>query len=280
MKLAQQIVLHYFRARLNGLAVFSKRKAAQKAYQLFCTPYRHARRKKPRIFQKGEPLSFPLQGIRIKGFRFNHPSPQKVLILHGFESTCLKFDRYIQPLIRKGYEVLAFDAPAHGMSEGRQITLPLYISMLKKIQELYGPIDRYMAHSFGGLALTLFLEQQPSVPSTRMVLIAPATETVTAIDSFFRLLHLDEKIRKAFDELILQKSGFPASHFSIARALPGVAATVLWIHDEDDELTPLSDALRIKEKQLPHLQFSITKGLGHRKIYRDNQVAKQIIDFL
>ncbi|MFM7838591.1 MAG: hypothetical protein ACKO6K_03410, partial [Chitinophagaceae bacterium] len=85
---------------------------------------------------------------------------------------------------------------------------------------------------------------------------------------------------KAFDELILQQSGFPASHFSIARALPGITAQVLWIHDEDDELTPLQDALRVKDKQLPHLQFSITKGLGHRKIYRDNRVVKQIIDFL
>jgi len=66
-----------------------------------------------------------MNGIVIKGWRWNHPAERKVLILHGFESSAINFDRYVKPLIKKGYEVLAFDAPAHGRSGSKTITAPL-----------------------------------------------------------------------------------------------------------------------------------------------------------
>ncbi|HYC27849.1 MAG TPA: alpha/beta fold hydrolase, partial [Chitinophagaceae bacterium] len=203
MKLGQKIAINYIRAKLNILALVSKEKAAAKAFDLFCTPFRRTRKKKPPIFDKGEKLHFTLEGLTINGHRWNPHQPKKILIVHGFESTSYNFDRYVGPLIKKGYEVLAFDAPAHGISEGKRITLPLYVAMLEKINERYGPIHGFLAHSFGGLALAHFLEKVPHDESARAVLIAPATETSTAIDSFFRFLHLNNDIRKEFDELIL-----------------------------------------------------------------------------
>ena len=59
-----------------------------------------------------------------------------------------------------------------------------------------------------------------------------------------------------------------------------IRAKVLWVHDEDDDTTPLSDVLKVKAENYPNIEFSITKGLGHRRIYRDNKVTKTIIDFL
>ncbi|WP_315815632.1 alpha/beta hydrolase [Paraflavitalea speifideaquila] len=150
-------------------------------------PLRKSKKKTPAIFERGEQLSFSLDGITIRGHRWNHPQTKKVLIVHGFESTTKNFDRYISPLIRKGYEVLAFDAPAHGQSDGKQITLPLYIRTLQEIFHIYGPIQSFMAHSLGGLALMHFIETIPHDAHTRVVLIAPATETTTAIDSFFQI---------------------------------------------------------------------------------------------
>ncbi len=118
------------------------------------------------------------------------------------------------------------------------------------------------------------------MPITRVALIAPATETTSAIDSFFKFLDLRPEIRKDFDQLIFDKSGHWPSHFSVRRAMQQVQAQVLWFHDEQDELTPLSDALKVRDDQHPNLSFVITQGLGHRAIYRDNKVVKQVIEFL
>lgn len=281
MKLAQKLVVNYLRARLNLLAVVSKKRAAKKAFALFSTPFRKPKKKTPPIFSKGEKLSFKLDAnTTIRGHRFNHPSKDKVLIIHGFESASKNFDRYISALIKKGYEVLAFDAPAHGQSDGKRIILPMYIETIKTIDRLYGPINKFMAHSFGGLALAHYLEFVNHDESTKAVFIAPATETTTAIDTFFQFLDLSPEVRKEFDQLIFEKAGVYANHFSVRRAMHNIKATGLWLHDEDDDLTPLSDALKVKEDQHPNLEFFITKGLGHRKIYRDNIVKRKIVDFL
>ena len=83
----------------------------------------------------------------------------------------------MEPLENKGYEVLAFDAPAHGDSEGSTVNAIEYSEMIKKVIELYGPVEAFIAHSFGGIAISLALEQIPHDANTKIVFIAPATET-------------------------------------------------------------------------------------------------------
>lgn len=280
MKLAQKLVINYYRAKLNVLSVISKRWAAHSAFDLFCTPLRKPRKKFPPIFDKAEHLHFNLDGGEIHGYRWNHPGKRKVLVVHGFESSSKNFDRYISSLIKKGFEVLAFDAPAHGNSSGKRINLPLYVKMVHTIYEKYGPIEGFVAHSYGGLIVSHFLETIMHDDSVKAVLIAPATETVSTIESFFRFLQLDEGVRKEFDKLIFDKSGFWPDYYSIRRAMHNIKAQVLWFHDVDDDMTPVDDALKVEGDQHPNVQFRISKGLGHRKIYRDNKVVKETIDFL
>jgi pimeloyl-ACP methyl ester carboxylesterase len=280
MKLAQQLALTYIRAKFKLLSSISKKKAARQAFQLFRTPLRRHRQKLPPVFEQAEPVHFKMDSINIKGWRWNHPASKKVLIIHGFESSAARFDRYIKPFIRKGYEVLAFDAPAHGRSGGRTITAPLYKEMIIEVNKQFGPIDAYMAHSFGGLAVSLALEEIAHTSTTKLILIAPATETPTAIDSFFSLLRLNAGVRDEFEKIINAAGGRPSSWYSIRRAMQHIRAGVLWFHDEMDETTPLADALQVKNENHPHVKFVITNGLGHRRIYRENKVTKAIIDFL
>jgi len=280
MKIAQKLVINYFRAKLNLLSVISKKKAAQSAFKLFCTPLRKSRPKFPAVFKSGEPLHFTLDGHVIHGYRWNKSSHKKALIVHGFESSSKNFDRYIHALIKKDYQVLVFDAPAHGRSTGQRITLPLYLATIKKINELHGPMDAYIGHSFGGLVLSHFLETVNHDENLKVVFIAPATETVTSIDSFFKFLQLNEGVRKEFDKLIFNKSGYHPQHFSMRRAMKNINASALWFHDEDDELTPIEDALKVRDDGHNNIQFRISKGLGHRRIYRDNKIFKETIEFL
>jgi len=285
MKLKQKLAIGYIRAQLNILSLVSHKKAARKAFELFCTPQEKAAKKQGHFSEKGEKLSFKLEGHTVRGHRWlphqaSTDSLKKVLIAHGFESASRNFDQYVLPFLKKGYEVLAFDAPAHGQSGGKRITLPLYVRTIQTIYEQYGPIDSFMGHSLGGLAITLFLESLPPIRNTKLVLIAPPCEMVTAVDSFFRLLQLNKEVRKEFDDYSYELFDRPFSYYSIRRALHQVHSDILWLQDEEDKITPLKDALRVKEDQHPNIHFVITKGLGHRRIYRDPAVTGQIVDFL
>lgn len=280
MKLSHKIALTYIRTRLNVLSLLSPEKAARKAFKLFCTPRKKKEISFSPILTKAEQLSLYANGYLLHGYRWNEGGSKKILIVHGFESTAANFDKYAAKLVKKGYEVVAFDAQAHGKSEGTTITLPEYIKTLQQICDVYGGFDGYIAHSFGGLALAHLLEQIPHNENTRVVLIAPATETVSAIDHFFSLLRLSNRIRKPFEKRVEEKGGVSPTHYSIRRAVKYIRANMLWLHDRNDDITPFSDAELVQNDNHSHLQFIITEGLGHRKIYRDEGVMKQILDFL
>lgn len=280
MRLAQRLVIKYIRAKFKILSSVSKRRAAEKAFELFCTPQYRNKKKLPPIFEKTEKIEFPFEGNKVRGYRWNYPADKKAMILHGFESSVINFDRYVTPLIKKGYEVLAFDAPAHGRSTGKRITVITYKNLVRYVWNKYGPVDAFIAHSFGGLTLSLALEEIRHSYLTKIVLIAPAAETKTAIDNFFRFVQLDNGVRAEFDQLIEEMGGKPPEWYSISRVAPKLKAQVLFLQDTDDQMTPLSDVKPMMDKNYQNFHFVISEGLGHRRIYRDNQTLKKIMDFL
>lgn len=285
MKLQQRLAIGYIQTKFKVLTAFSSRKAAEKAFDLFCTPYLKVKRKGHP--PQAETIRFKLEpgkgraALNIHGYRWNHPSHHRILLLHGFGSAAFKFEHYVTGLTHKGYEVLAIDAPAHGKSDGKRTNAVEYKAMILEAIRLFGPFSGYLAHSFGGIALCLALEDIAEHANAKVVLIAPATETTSAIDGAFRRLKVrDESVRKEFDRIIVEHSGKPAEWYSIRRAIRNIPARTLWIHDEEDDITPFEDAMKVKEDQHPHIEFFITKGLGHQKIYRDETVKKKVIDFL
>lgn len=144
---------------------------------------------------------------------------------------------------------------------------------------MYGPVNGFIAHSFGGIALALALENTDN-SGMKVVLIAPATETTSAIDGALTILGLQNpQLRKSLDEIIFRLSGKETTWFSIRRAIKNIKAPVLWIHDVDDDVTPYEDALKVKNDNNPNVKFIVTQGLGHRKIYRDNGVKQHVINF-
>lgn len=279
MKTAQQLVIFYLRAKLNIMAAISTKWAVKTAFKIFSTPYRKPRSVAPPVFEKSSEIKLRVNGLNLYGYAWQTDRTNKILILHGFESRAYNFDRYVQPLLKAGYGVYAMDAQAHGKSEGKTITVPEYVDMLRELEKQTGKFIGYMAHSFGGLAISLYKEQERDHLS-KIVLIAPATETSSAINLFVRFFRLSSAMKEGINDYILKKSGKTTDYYSVKRAMLQIANPVLWIHDEDDDITPIEDIKPLLDKQPENIEFMITQGLGHRKIYKDNNVVKKIISFL
>ncbi len=280
MKIIQKLVRGYLRFRFRVVCAVGPREAAAVAVRLFCTPMTRNRRPAPEVFRSGLPVSMDVGGIRVNGYQWKSEHGPKAMILHGFESSCRNFGDYISALLEKGGGVIAFDAPGHGISEGDSITLPLYIKMIQQAEAEFGQATLFVSHSFGGIALIHHLEARNGAAGTRSALIAPVTESASAIDSFFSYFSLNGTVRAHFDKLIEANSGYSSRHFSIPRAIPQLQGCILWVHDKCDEITPFKDVRPVIEQNYPHVEMLITEGLGHKKIYRDPAIVKKVIDFL
>ena len=251
VRFKQRLAINYIQTKFKVLTAVSKRKAAEKAFELFCTPLNKSISKKE--LKNAETTSFKLNTKTIRGYQWNSEGIKTLLILHGFGSAAYKFERYVNPAVKKGYRVLAFDAPAHGLSDGKTTDAVEYSETILKIIEQYGTVHSFIGHSFGGIGLSLALEN---------------------------IEDADNEVREEIDKLIFEKGGKPTEWYSIRRILKNIHPQILWIHDEGDDITPLSDALKVKEDNHNNINFVITNGLSHQRIYHDAEVRKQVIAFL
>jgi pimeloyl-ACP methyl ester carboxylesterase len=113
-----------------------------------------------------------------------------------------------------------------------------------------------------------------------MVLVAPATETTSALKGFYTMLQVKPDLQNAIEAYIISMAGKPISYFSVTHALSNLDTPSLWIHDKKDRICPYSDTLIAQNNAKAHQEFFITEGLGHNKVYRDQGVMKKISAFL
>jgi alpha-beta hydrolase superfamily lysophospholipase len=210
----------------------------------------------------------------------NKPNEETVLIAHGYASYAYKFEHYIAPLLKMGYRVLAFDAPAHGQSEGKHIHVVVYQEAIQKIMEQAGPVHHFIGHSLGALTLSMIAENIDQAASRKFVLIAPATKTTTTFANFFKMMHLNEATKNAFIQYVRSRTSHTVDYFAADRALTNYQGPVLWVHDQKDMVCPYEDIIYFKEKAPSNIKFLITNGLGHNKVYKTAEVMDQIMAFL
>jgi pimeloyl-ACP methyl ester carboxylesterase len=278
---AQKLVLQYYKAKINLMHVVNARWAAGAALDLFTKPYTNLRRKDPPIWKKAKRIFLTTGAGKMAGYQWGPAAPngKKLLIIHGFAGSCKSFDRYIAAALKAGFEVIAYDAPAHGRSEGRRLNVVMYRWMIEEVIRHHGMFDACLAHSIGGMSLLLALEDMDIRQELRIALIAPLTEASRAADNFFEFLQLPIALRHAFEAELQSLGGHPLSWYSLNRMAPQFPKSMLWVHDEEDDTTPFADVQKLMSLAPPNVEFKVTKGLGHTRIYRDNEVFKAVMAF-
>lgn len=281
---SERIYLQYLRTKFKTLSKLAPATAGRMAFDLFCTPYpKYKKRKAPAIFNHARNLTVVMKDkSKIKGFEWqsNSPNGQTVLIAHGYASFAYKFEHYITPLLKMGYRVLAFDAPGHGQSEGKHINVVVYQEAIEQIMQQCGPVNHFIGHSLGALTLSMIAEQIDRPNERKFVLIAPATKTTTTFDNFFKMMHFNQVTKVAFINQVLSLTAHKVEYFASDRALANYKGPLLWVHDQEDLVCPYKDLEEFQKNAPNNVEFLITNGLGHNKVYKTAEVMDQIMAFL
>ena len=280
----ERIYLQYLRTKFKTIGSVSPAVAGKLAFNLFCTPYpKYKKRKAPALFHQAKQLTVQLDNqLRIKGYEWKptKPNGKTILICHGYASYFFKFEQYIQPLLKEGFRVIGFDAPAHGQSEGKYINVIIYKEAIEKIITSCGPIDHFIGHSLGGLTLAMIAENITNSLEHKFVLIAPATKTTSTLESYFNMMHLSDPVRQAFLIELTKLTHHPITYFEADRAIQNYQGPLLWVHDKGDRVCPYQDLIKFQEIAPENIKFLITNDLGHNKVYKTQFVIDKIVAFL
>jgi pimeloyl-ACP methyl ester carboxylesterase len=189
---------------------------------------------------------------------------------------------FVEPLLESGFEVIAFDGPAHGASSGFQTTLLKSAKSLRHVASECGPPDVIVGHSFGGVVGSLAVSEgakHPLMESVKHIVVMSSPDRMT--DVLFRFgdqLQITQPALAYVRRRIEKVAGRPIEQLATSSFVAASEVPTLVIHDRDDKEVPVSDGWAIAGS--PEARFLGTEGLGHRRILRSKEVVKAVTDFL
>ncbi len=260
----------------NVLAVFAPRKAAQKAYTLFCTPRRGGVLPIQEEFLRDASYErITVDGMEIQTYRWKGEGP-KVLLLHGWESNTYRWRNLIGFLKDARYEILAFDAPAHGHSSGKILNVIRYTACTRSVVERYQP-DYIIGHSMGGLTAVYHQYRHPENSLKKIVTIGSPSDLEDLMLQYQKILNFNGQVLTALDLYFKELFGFGIRDFSTAKYAIDLDIKGLLIHDELDTIAPFRASEKV-HRNWKGSKLVRTKGYGH-SMHQD-YVSEQIMDFL
>jgi pimeloyl-ACP methyl ester carboxylesterase len=217
------------------------------------------------------------RGRHIATWRWGSPDAPAVLLAHGWGGRATQMKRFVFHLAGAGYRVIAYDQPAHGISEGRLTGLPDFADAMAAVARHHGNVQAVIAHSLGGPATAIALAR--GLPAARVVLVSPPSDLVGYSRRFARWLAIPERVRRAMQAAIEERFGVRWSDLEVARLAPRLRAEALVIHDRHDTQVPWKQGAALA-RHWPGARLMSTQGLGHGRILEDDAVARAAVDFI
>jgi pimeloyl-ACP methyl ester carboxylesterase len=198
-----------------------------------------------------------------------------VLLVHGWGGRATHMGAFVSPLVAHGYRVVAFDAPAHGRSEGTQSSGLKIAASIGAIGRAQGEFAGVVAHSIGATATALALRR--GFRADRVVLLGTCCWVLPTLEGFARRRKLPPDVEEALMERFHRE--YRAEDTSVDLIAPDLSVPALLLHDPADAEVSYEHAAAAacawRGSRLVELP-----GVGHRRILRARAAIDLALQFL
>ncbi len=249
------------------------------AWKLFFSPIRFKRPiREQEAFETARTRSITINTKKIKFFEWGTYGNPVAVMIHGWSGRATQFFKFINPLVAEGYHVVAFDAPAHGLSEGKNTSILEFYQVLSHIGRKIGDIKVGIGHSFGGVSLLYAKKEGLKIDS--VIMIASPTVGEDILTSFRKKINASPRTSVALRKMVAERFELDFEEITACELARQITIkNHLIIHDKDDLEVPYQNAKLLKRVN-PKAQLLLTNGLGHTRILRDKNVVDATIKFI
>jgi pimeloyl-ACP methyl ester carboxylesterase len=262
---------------INGLSLVAPERAGRTGFAIFSSPFR---KKVPNhqiaFYDTGHKFEVPFQGSKLQAYKWG-TGDEKILFLHGWQSSTFFWRKYVQAIDKSRYTIYAFDAPAHGLSTGRSMTVPQYSEAIKTIIELIGKPDVMVGHSVGAFTAVYAIFHHRNLAPNKIVTLAMAADANDFLHTFKTALGLSKRSMHLVIQHFVKTVNLLPEYFSIPIYAKSLEFPVLIIHDEDDKQAGVENA-RLIHSCWKGSHLMLTKGLGHK--LKSKEVVKEVVNFI
>lgn len=253
-------------------------------WQLICYPPKMPLRlQQEQLLKEAEPFSltvnddyFSKKPLHFNGFRWGN-GRRKVIITHGWGSKAADFMELIPELLKMDdLQVIAFDAPGNGSSEGGLSNLLLFVGAVEAVIDKFGVPDILIGHSFGAMANVNALQNLKITPKL-LISIAPLIRLKENFIASMNGVHTNASARESFLDSFEDLFGFPAAYHNLKeRYLMDENVNHLLFYDQND---PISPNIYIQEFLManPTVKSIDLENAGHERIIKTPELINTIV---
>ena len=275
--------LKYFRLAksigfyINVLSFVAPKKAVQKAYAVFSTP----RKGKiqidtiPEVLKSAEAVAFDFEGKIIQTYLWKG-NETVLFLIHGWESNSARWKKALPYILKSGYTIVAIDAPAHGLSSGKDFNAHKYTEFIHHVAKMYNP-KILIGHSIGGKACLHYQTIHNNLNVEKIVVLGAPSDFKVIFENYVSLLGLNSKVNSQLinfykENYNLSNQEIEGPLFSDNNNLKGLIA-----HDIEDKVVAFAEAKK-NSNAWKEAIFIETKGLGHSM--NDEELFEKISEFI
>lgn len=217
-----------------------------------------------------------VNGINIKAWKWGDgPS---VLLAHGWNGRGMQLGRLVDPLLSAGYQVITFDAPGHGQSEGVRTHLTQMSQVIQALSKQHGPFHSAVGHSFGVAALSAAISNGMSVQN--LIALSSPGGLSNLIGRYCQAMSIPLQTEQYLRQRLEKRIGSELwQRFAKSYPIDSGVERSLIIHDKDDKWVDWHESEQLSQ-YWPDAELILTEGLGHQRILRDPSLLREIIRFI
>lgn len=251
--------------------------AARKMYTVMTNPrVRKLREFEEQVLNQAERKRIPFKSFEIQTYRWGNSGDKTALMVHGWEGQAGNFGSIIPELVNQGYQVIAYDAPAHGRSSKGKTNMFDIPDLTGSLLTEYQP-ELIISHSFGSVITAMSLKKHMDVRIKNWIMITTPYIYINYIKGVTKYFGLSQKTFKKLTKLVEVNLGEPIENLNMASycsSLENIEKATI-IHSIKDKVIPI-DSARKTSAGFEKSQLIELDNLGHYGILWSDQ-TKEII---
>ena len=275
----RKVALARLRLAVTWVQRVSPELAARGLERVFLSPQRHARPEHERgVFATAARSHTYYRGHRVPIYSWGRAGLPVVLFAHGWEGRATQVAPYVEALVQAGFQVVSYDTPGHGEAGRALVSVLDFAGVAERVtRSLDGSVQAAIGHSAGAAALMLAVARTPF--TDRIVAIAPPQRPGAFLKRFAGWMAASPATEQALSQRLQARYALPFHEIDSRHNVARLRAEGLIIHDRGDEDVPFAHGEAIA-RAWPNATLMPTEGLGHRRILRDAEVVRAVVEFV
>jgi predicted alpha/beta hydrolase family esterase len=262
---------------VNVLSYLNSKKALALAYQFFSEPRKGRLNKEelPELLEQSQMENHQNGNDKYQTYTWKG-NKDVVFLIHGWESNTSRWEKLLPYLKKTGLTIIAIDAPAHGLSNGKEFNVPKYAEFINSQAKIHKP-KHIIAHSLGGVASAYYQNNYNNTTLEKMILLGSPSDLKIIIDNFVQLLSLNSRVHQSLISYTKKRFNIDVAEFSTSNLLKNSPIKGIIAHDTSDKIVAYSEAQKVLSTW-KNATLITTQGLGHS--LHDDELYEQVATFL